>query len=131
RMRLRQISAGPGVTLSELARRVGAYKSLITTTVEHLVKEGYVEKRSDPSDQRVVRLHVTEAARSFLASLGDRARGVWAVALEEYDGPSEEVVRFLQALLEAGGRACARFDGERAGAEAAEEIGRAACRGSG
>ncbi|MBO2521925.1 MAG: hypothetical protein CW345_09035 [Firmicutes bacterium] len=119
-MLLRHIKEEPGVTLSELARRVGAAKSHISTTVEHLVKEGYVEKRSDPSDQRVVRLHVTEAARSFFASLGDRARGVWAVVLEEYDGPSEEVARFLQALLEAVGRACARFDGEAAGAEAAE-----------
>src|SRR5690606_12877926 len=66
-MLLRHIKEEPGVTLSELARRVGAAKSHISTTLEHLVKEGYVEKRSDPSDQRLVRLRVTEAARSVFA----------------------------------------------------------------
>lgn len=111
-MLLRHIKEEPGITLSELARRVGAAKSHISTTLEHLVREGYVEKRSDPSDQRIQRLHATEAARRFFARMGDRAQGVWAVVLEEYDGPSDEVARFLTALLGALERANARMERE-------------------
>jgi len=111
-MLLRQIKEEPGITLSELARSVGAAKSHISTTIEQLVREGYVEKRSDPSDQRILRLHVTEAARRYFADLGDRAQGLWAIVLEEYDGPSEEVARFLRSLLAALERANARLERE-------------------
>src|SRR5690606_40015840 len=74
-MLLRHIKEEPGITLSELARRVGAAKSHTSTTIEQLVQEGYVEKRADPSDQRVLRLHATEAAMRMFARMGDRAQG--------------------------------------------------------
>src|SRR5690606_19805586 len=96
----------------ELARRVGAAKSHASTTVEQLVQDGYVEKRADPSDQRVLRLHVTEAARRMFAGLGNRAQGVWAVVLEECEGDSDDVARFFTALLSALERANARMERE-------------------
>jgi len=119
-MLLRHIKEAPGITLSELSRQVGAAKSHISTTLETLVKEGYVEKRSDPNDQRVVRLHATEAARRYFAALGDRAQGVWALVLEEYSGSSEEVARFLRELLGALERANARFEREARGGQDGE-----------
>lgn len=111
-MLLRRIKEEPGVTVSELARLVGAAKSHISTTVEQLVQDGYVEKRSDPKDQRVIRLHVTEAGHRFFAGLGDRAQGVWTIVLQEYDGPSEEVAGFLEGLLAALERANERMEKE-------------------
>lgn len=111
-MLLRRIKEEPGVTLSELSRRVGAAKSHTSTTVEQLVRDGYVEKRSDPSDQRVIRLHMTEAGRRFFASLGDRAQGVWTLVLSEFDGDIQDVADFLDALLAALERANARIESE-------------------
>lgn len=111
-MLLRHIKEEPGITLSELARRVGAAKSHASTTVEQLVQDGYVEKRADPSDQRVLRLHVTEAARRMFAGLGNRAQGVWAIVLEEFEGDSDDVARFFTALLSALERANARMERE-------------------
>lgn len=111
-MLLRRIKEEPGVTLSELSRRVGAAKSHTSTTVEQLVRDGYVEKRSDPSDQRVIRLHMTEDGGRFFAGLGDRAQGVWTMVLQEYDGPREDVARFLQELLAALERANERMERE-------------------
>ncbi|HLS89981.1 MAG TPA: MarR family winged helix-turn-helix transcriptional regulator [Limnochordia bacterium] len=114
-MLLRHIKEEPGITLSELARRVGAAKSHTSTTIEQLVQEGYVEKRADPSDQRVLRLHATEAAMRMFARMGDRAQGVWAIVLEEFEGDTDEVARFLKALLTALERANARMERETTG----------------
>lgn len=108
-MLLCRIKEEPGVSLSELSRLIGAAKSHTSTTVEQLVRDGYVEKRSDPKDQRVIRLHVTEAGRRLFASLGDRAQGVWTIVLEEYDGTSEEVASFLERILAAVERANERM----------------------
>ncbi len=35
--------------------------------------------------------------------MGDRAQGVWAIVLEEFDGDTDEVARFLKALLTRAG----------------------------
>lgn len=53
-----------GITLSELARRTSIVKSHVSKTVESLVEQGMVEKRPDPADQRLIRLHSTAKSRS-------------------------------------------------------------------
>ncbi len=52
----------PGTTVSELARNKGFAKSHISRAVDGMVRAGLIEKRSDPSDQRLTRLYPTEAA---------------------------------------------------------------------
>ncbi len=52
----------PGVTVSGLARRTGMAKSHISNTVEELCRRGWVEKRGDPEDQRLLRLYLTPSA---------------------------------------------------------------------
>lgn len=115
---LRHIEEEPGTTLSDLARRVGAAKSHTSTIVDQLVQEGYVEKRSDPADQRLVRLHMTPEAKRLCAAKGDRFKTAWSVVLEEYDGETDEVARFLRSLHAALRRANARLDRETSGASA-------------
>ncbi|MGE5485915.1 MAG: MarR family winged helix-turn-helix transcriptional regulator [Ignavibacteriales bacterium] len=59
---LAQAVESPGATISEIARRTGIAKSHISKTVEHLAEQGFLEKRPDPSDQRLVRIYATEKA---------------------------------------------------------------------
>lgn len=59
-----QVGSVPGSTISEVARRTGLAKSNVSKTVEILVGQGFLEKRSDDSDQRLVRLYLTEQAHS-------------------------------------------------------------------
>ncbi len=59
-----QVGSVPGSTISEVARRTGLAKSIVSKTVEVLVEQGFLEKRSDDSDQRLVRLYLTEQAHS-------------------------------------------------------------------
>lgn len=99
---LRQIHDEPGVTVSELARRVGTAKSHVSNLVDQLVAQGYLEKRTDPTDQRLLRVYMTNAAISLKAKMDERAKAMWAEILAEM--PDEQlalVVAGLRTLLAA------------------------------
>jgi DNA-binding MarR family transcriptional regulator len=61
-MVMNQIGRAEGITVSEVSRRLGLAKSHISKTVEELASAGYVEKRPDPHDGRILRLYRTPAA---------------------------------------------------------------------
>lgn len=63
----RQIASEPGITISELARRTGIAKSHISKNILELDKRGWVEKKADVADQRLLRLYLTPAANQHLA----------------------------------------------------------------
>src|SRR5262249_12434124 len=97
-----QIQREPGVTLSELARRSGIAKSHVSGTVEALHRRGMVAKQTDPDDQRLLRLYLTDAASASLQPLfvnlrGRLAEGAGAVPEER----QAALVESLQELREA------------------------------
>lgn len=51
--------SGQGVTISQLARRMGISRPTATVAVNKLVAKGYAVKRNCPSDGRVVRVLLT------------------------------------------------------------------------
>lgn len=63
----RQITSEPGITISELARRTGIAKSHISKNIQELEKRGWVEKREDAADQRLLHLYLTPRAQQHLA----------------------------------------------------------------
>lgn len=60
---LRVLVARDGLKSSEVAARGWSTPGTVTSVVDTLVREGYVERRRDEGDRRVVRLFVTEAGR--------------------------------------------------------------------
>lgn len=99
---LRHVSLEPGVTVNELARRSGTVKSHASRLVEQLVRQGYVEKREDPSDKRLVRLYLTPAATATMAAMEARDRSVWSAVLAEIPpAQQEELVHGLRLLAAA------------------------------
>lgn len=60
-----KINRNPGITVSELSRVSKIAKSHVSNTIEQLAKQGWVEKRFDPSDQRVVQIYLTEEAFKY------------------------------------------------------------------
>jgi MarR family transcriptional regulator, organic hydroperoxide resistance regulator len=50
-----------GVTQAELAARLGVRPPSVTKVLRGLVRRGLVERRSDPDDARVWRVHLTSA----------------------------------------------------------------------
>lgn len=63
---MKQLELNQGITISGLARLTGIAKSHISHIVDDLVRQGWVEKRTDPADQRVLRIFPTEAAAAQL-----------------------------------------------------------------
>jgi DNA-binding MarR family transcriptional regulator len=54
-----------GLTHSELAARLHVRPSTITKMINRMEKAGFVRRRSDPEDQRVSRVYLTDAGRSI------------------------------------------------------------------
>jgi MarR family transcriptional regulator for hemolysin len=96
---LRQVAHEPGVTVSELARRLHTVKSHVSKLVDQLIQQGYLEKRPDPADQRLIRIYPTQASLDMKAALESRARAIWAEVLADLpQAQVDEVVRGLQIL---------------------------------
>lgn len=96
----------PGITVSELARKIGAAKSHISTLTDGLVRDGYLDKQSDPADQRLIRIYLTQSARELLSAHEDQWQAMWAAVFEELpEKDLEDLGRFLRNLLGAFERA--------------------------
>jgi DNA-binding MarR family transcriptional regulator len=60
-----KINRNPGITISELSRVSRIAKSHVSNTIEQLAKRGWVEKKLDPADHRIVQIYLTEEARKY------------------------------------------------------------------
>lgn len=99
---LREVDREPGVTVSELSRRCRIAKSHVSKTVESLSQKLYVEKRPDPSDQRVLRVYPTEEARDRMAQVRGRIRRRLADLIEPVQPETkEDLIKGLKALRSA------------------------------
>jgi DNA-binding MarR family transcriptional regulator len=90
---LRILLAGDGLKSSDVAARGWSSPGTLTSVVNTLVREGYVERRSDPEDRRVVRLYVTDQGRriseDYLALCGPQ----WRAAFDFVSPADEPVIR--------------------------------------
>lgn len=94
-----QTVATPGSTVSDIARRTGIAKSHVSNTVEHLAGCGFVEKRSDPDDQRLVRIYPTAKAKSHLNLVHEAVRRRLSAALAALpEDRIEDIIGGLETL---------------------------------
>ncbi|MFE1883816.1 MarR family winged helix-turn-helix transcriptional regulator [Streptomyces diastatochromogenes] len=63
---LRLVEGRPGIGISEAARALHLAGNSVSTLVNHLVRDGYLIRETDPADRRVARLLLTEAAEKRL-----------------------------------------------------------------
>ncbi len=54
-----------GLTQTELAERMHVQPPTVSNMLQRLEKEGFVERRQDPDDQRVSRVYLTQAGRKL------------------------------------------------------------------
>ena len=94
------LSAAPGLSVTELGRRVGLTQSAAARMVDSLENAGLVERRSSPISHKWTTAHLTgageAAARHLLAARGSPLTDVVdALAPEE----RAELTRLLEKLL--------------------------------
>jgi DNA-binding MarR family transcriptional regulator len=90
---LRVLLAGDGLKSSDVAARGWSSPGTLTSVVNTLVREGYVERRQDPGDRRVVRLYVTEKGRQICEDYLRLAGPHWRAAFDFVSPADEPVVR--------------------------------------
>src|SRR5689334_13609560 len=64
-----RLEAQPGVSQNELAALIEVEPITVARLVDRLESRGFVERRADPSDRRIWRLHVTPAAAPILKEI--------------------------------------------------------------
>jgi DNA-binding MarR family transcriptional regulator len=90
---LRVLLAGDGLKSSDVAARGWSSPGTLTSVVNTLVREGYVERRRDPGDRRVVRLYVTEKGRQICEDYLMLAGPHWRAAFDFVSPDDEPVIR--------------------------------------
>ncbi len=70
---LRQLWDQEGLTQTELAERLKIAPATVTKMLQRMEKTGFIARQTDPEDQRVSRVYLTEAGRA----VQDRAEAVF------------------------------------------------------
>lgn len=107
----KHIKIEPGITISEMSRRTGIAKSHVSNQIRRLEARGWVEKRSDQEDQRILRLYLSEAGVRELALIGTKIRKQFnALVADIPEARAEELLADLdeirQAMLRKGEHHC-------------------------
>ncbi|MGZ5928967.1 MAG: MarR family winged helix-turn-helix transcriptional regulator, partial [Rhizomicrobium sp.] len=89
---LTRLERQPGLSQNEMAALCEVEPITVGRLVDRLEARGFLERRPDPSDRRIRRLHLLPAAAPILAAIQD-----YKVALENYvtDGLDESVQETL------------------------------------
>jgi DNA-binding MarR family transcriptional regulator len=97
---LRVLVASDGLKATEVADRSWTTPGTMTSVVTTLVRDGYVERRPDETDRRVVRLYITDAGRTLITKYVADAAAHWRSAFDFVDAADEAVVRrfFVQLI---------------------------------
>jgi DNA-binding MarR family transcriptional regulator len=97
---LRILMGEDGLKASEVADRAWSSPGTLTSVVNTLVRDGFVERRADAADRRVVRLYITEQGQGVITYYVSQAAAWWRKAFDFVNSDDEAVVRrfFIQMI---------------------------------
>lgn len=78
---LAQISATPGIRVTELARALAIHQSTASNLIDRLTQRSLVRRERTSADQRVVRLYLTKDGQAIVAKAPRPIEGVMPDAL--------------------------------------------------
>lgn len=90
---LRILMSDDGLKASEVAERVWSTPGTLTSVVNTLVRDGFVERKPDETDRRLVRLYITDQGRAVITYYLSQAAVRWRKAFAFVDSDDEAVVR--------------------------------------
>lgn len=90
---LRVLMGSDGLKSTELAEQAWSAPGTVTSVVNTLVKGGFVERKPDEADRRVVRLYITDEGRALMSYYVPQAAARWRKAFDFVDAADEAVLR--------------------------------------
>ncbi|MEU3010161.1 MarR family winged helix-turn-helix transcriptional regulator [Nocardia asteroides] len=69
---LKLVDSKPGITVREIAETLHMQANNVSTLISSLTKDGFLERRTDPADGRVVQLHPTPKMLAASTELAER-----------------------------------------------------------
>jgi DNA-binding MarR family transcriptional regulator len=86
--------------ITELAASEGVTQPTVTSLVASLVRAGYVERRSDPADKRVVVVAITDAGSAYMRARRAVTAGFFAEAVEKLSPEEAETLTVAVPVIE-------------------------------
>jgi MarR family transcriptional regulator for hemolysin len=111
----------PGITQKELSDLLEVEPITVARLVDRLESRGMVERRADPADRRIWRLHLLPEAVPLLEEIKAERAEIAALISEGIDQPTLDAMR--QGLMRMRATLCAEVRGSRR----AEEQDEAPC----
>ena len=97
-MILVRLEAQPGMSQNELAALIEVEPITVARLVDRLEARGFVERRADPSDRRIWRLHLPSAAGPMLKEIAKVRRELNEMLIAEI--PAKELGCHVNCLLQ-------------------------------
>lgn len=94
---LRHLDRQPGVSQNELAALIEVEPISVARLIDRLETRGLVERRADPKDRRLRRLHLTEAAAPILKDIGEHIETLTKAITDGIE--AEKMKIFVECLL--------------------------------
>ena len=73
-----------GRTHTELAAKLHVQPATITKMVQRMERAGFLQRRSDPDDERVSRVYLSDAGRGIRVEVQNRLRDIDALAMKSF-----------------------------------------------
>jgi DNA-binding MarR family transcriptional regulator len=93
------LNFGAAATCVELARHLNYDKGAMTRLVDHMEASGWVTRRRNPDDRRVIQLALTDEGRAAARRCKERVLGCWNTWLADWSHAEiEGLIAGLQKL---------------------------------
>ncbi|MDU0204508.1 MarR family winged helix-turn-helix transcriptional regulator [Paenibacillus sp. MAH-36] len=92
------LSAEDGLSQRELAARIHNKPATLTVMVDRMEKTGLVERRPDPTDQRVTRVYLTDKGREVTVHVKEAIKATDELTFSHF--LPEEILLFRRLLLQ-------------------------------
>ena len=89
----------PGASQSELADMMEIEKAPAGKIVDRMQEKGWVERRPDPADRRINRIHLTERGERTFAAIQPISQATIADALDDLSAADRDRLTALLALV--------------------------------
>lgn len=89
---LKRVARAPGLSQREIAEHLEVEPITVARLVDRLEAAGLIERRAEPNDRRIWRLHCTDAALPVLSRLDQESGSIYAAATNGIDPKDVELL---------------------------------------